>query len=566
MKWFTVGSLATAFLLSVSKALASEASVPVQQLYQISDNQDELVESFREPKNIMFSSNFGGSSHVTWVLSIMDELYNRGHNITFVTTNLHKKFAKPYPYFNTIVLDKERKNMGNQIVQKHATLMDSIEDLMEFANENFEEDYAAFKNIMVNLSMDIAICDYGGANGCSEAAKDTNTPYVTTLAFAMISDASAPYVNNNVLSMREPTTINMTFIERFKDRIVAPIRLGVRLAPVVKRLTNRYRKAGCTADKIELNPDAHRNNLKLVNSLYGIEAARPMGPLVEMVGPIVPRKHNPLTPELKTFFNAHKRIIYIAFGQHATSSSEDLEMILTAILESIEAGAYDGFLWASRRLSEGFPETITTTSGQVYNIADMFAGLQSNMRFIQWAPQTAIVLHPSVSVFLTHGGAGSLYEGLYGGKRLIVFPFFGDQFPNAKNVEHNQFGGFLDPESTQEEANELLQRIGFDADGTYQKNANRYKALVQIHSKHGILRASDLIEEVIFVNKDGALPYRYEASRQMSFIKAHNVDIFAFAIILALLHIVLIGIAVKKLFKFIFKSKPSNTKQKNKLE
>jgi hypothetical protein len=45
----------------------------------------ELGEPFRQPKNILFGSVGGGSSHINWVLSILDELANRGHNITFVT-------------------------------------------------------------------------------------------------------------------------------------------------------------------------------------------------------------------------------------------------------------------------------------------------------------------------------------------------------------------------------------------------------------------------------------------------------------------------------------------------
>ncbi|KAI7905328.1 uncharacterized protein BX663DRAFT_469250 [Cokeromyces recurvatus] len=545
MKWFTNGSF-TAFLLS--NLLVSAVKVPAHHLYNTHEIQDELVENFREPKNIMFASSFGGSSHATWVLSILDELYHRGHNITYVSTNLHAKFAKPYPYFNTVVLEKERSVLGKSVDGKHVPIGDIIEELLDYANQEFGNDYATFKNIMVNRSMDIAICDYGAASGCSEAAKDTKTPYIVTAAFGMISDASAPYINNNVLSMREPTTINMTLMERFNDRIITPIKLAIKMGPKVKQIIRQYREAGCSVDKLELDPSAHQNALKLINSLYGIEAARPMGPLVELVGPIVPRKYNPLTPELKTFLDTHKRVLYIAFGQHASSTSKDLEMILIAIMESIEAGAYDGFLWASRDLNDRFPKKIMTQSGRIYNVADMFAGLQPNAHFIQWAPQTAVVMHPSVSVFLTHGGAGSLYEALYAGKRLIVFPFFADQFPNAKNVEHNQIGGFLNPENTQEEANELLQRIGYDVDGTYQKNANRYKALVQIHSKHGIIRAADLVEEVLFVNKDGLLPYRYEVSRQMSFIKAHNIDIYALAAFIVLAPIVLFGVIMKKLF------------------
>jgi hypothetical protein len=45
----------------------------------------ELVQNFRESKNIMFSCMYGGSSHVVWVLSILEELSNRGHSTFFIT-------------------------------------------------------------------------------------------------------------------------------------------------------------------------------------------------------------------------------------------------------------------------------------------------------------------------------------------------------------------------------------------------------------------------------------------------------------------------------------------------
>lgn len=37
------------------------------------------------PKNIIFGALVPGSSHVTWVLRFLDELAERGHNVTFVT-------------------------------------------------------------------------------------------------------------------------------------------------------------------------------------------------------------------------------------------------------------------------------------------------------------------------------------------------------------------------------------------------------------------------------------------------------------------------------------------------
>lgn len=45
----------------------------------------EIIENYRERKNIMFSAMFGGSSHIVWVLEILEQLSSRGHSTFYVT-------------------------------------------------------------------------------------------------------------------------------------------------------------------------------------------------------------------------------------------------------------------------------------------------------------------------------------------------------------------------------------------------------------------------------------------------------------------------------------------------
>jgi hypothetical protein len=70
------------FVSLILAALPTFASVNVQNKLP---NISVLQQSFREPKNILFSCPAGGSSHVVWVLQILEELSARGHNVTFVT-------------------------------------------------------------------------------------------------------------------------------------------------------------------------------------------------------------------------------------------------------------------------------------------------------------------------------------------------------------------------------------------------------------------------------------------------------------------------------------------------
>lgn len=49
----------------------------------------QMKHTFRDiegPKNIAFCAIMGGASHYTWVLSIEEELGQRGHNVSLVTT------------------------------------------------------------------------------------------------------------------------------------------------------------------------------------------------------------------------------------------------------------------------------------------------------------------------------------------------------------------------------------------------------------------------------------------------------------------------------------------------
>lgn len=54
----------------------------------VCSNALEMEHTYRQGsvKNIAFNAFMGGSSHHTWVLSIMDSLGQRGHNMSYLTT------------------------------------------------------------------------------------------------------------------------------------------------------------------------------------------------------------------------------------------------------------------------------------------------------------------------------------------------------------------------------------------------------------------------------------------------------------------------------------------------
>ena len=57
-----------------------------------------------------------------------------------------------------------------------------------------------------------------------------------------------------------------------------------------------------------------------------------------------------------------------------------------------------------------------------------------NVLLSPWLPQPALLAHPKVVVFVTHGGAGSLQETICHQTPIVGIPVHGDQFPNTQEA------------------------------------------------------------------------------------------------------------------------------------
>lgn len=62
---------------------------------------------------------------------------------------------------------------------------------------------------------------------------------------------------------------------------------------------------------------------------------------------------------------------------------------------------------------------------------DSITNLPANVMVRKWLPQSDILAHRNVVLFITHGGVFGTQEGLYHGVPMLMIPFYGDQFRNA---------------------------------------------------------------------------------------------------------------------------------------
>lgn len=67
----------------------------------------------------------------------------------------------------------------------------------------------------------------------------------------------------------------------------------------------------------------------------------------------------------------------------------------------------------------------------------------SNLFVRKWMPQSDILAHKNVILFITHGGMFGTTEGVHRGVPMLVTPLYGDQHRNGERAESYGYGRVL---------------------------------------------------------------------------------------------------------------------------
>jgi UDP:flavonoid glycosyltransferase YjiC (YdhE family) len=362
------------------------------------------------------------------------------------------------------------------------------------------------------------------------------------------------------MTVEDFSTEFQSIYRRFYDHFIEPFVILSKFGPLFKETFVAKKALGVNGPLIPY--EAWKDNIKLVNSFFGLTPPRPLGSLVEQVGPIIPKQYAPLTDGLETYLESHKKIVYVSFGQHSTPSQNTIRLLLTSILENLESGGIDGIVWAVVNSQKSFPDTVTTSSKTTYSIKELFGGKYPNIRFDKWVPQIALLLHPSTHAFISHGGHGSVIESMYAGVRMIIVPSFADQFGNAMSIQRANLGVSIRLPISSNKLTEEIKRVVSDKDGKIKDSLKRMQAIVQIRSRNGPKMGADVVEEVVFSHVNGQVPHRYAASQRLSFMRAHNFDLYIILVAIILATVSVMGFALTKAVKSLSVAYKSQKKSK----
>ncbi|KAJ8727686.1 hypothetical protein PYW07_001805 [Mythimna separata] len=197
------------------------------------------------------------------------------------------------------------------------------------------------------------------------------------------------------------------------------------------------------------------------------ETIRPVPPSVVYMSGLHQKPTKELPKDLKSYLDSSKHgVIYVSFGTNVDTSLLPLEKIqtLTRVLSQLP---YD-VLWK-------------------WN-TDELPGRTDNIRISKWLPQSDLLKHPKIKLFITQGGLQSTDEAITAGVPLIGMPMLGDQWFNVERYESHKIGVRLDMETLTEEnfKRAINTTIG---DDSYRRNMERFRSLIQDEPQKPLERA-----------------------------------------------------------------------------
>ncbi|XP_021912895.1 UDP-glucuronosyltransferase 2C1-like [Zootermopsis nevadensis] len=374
-------------------------------------------------------------SHLIVQNALMFELASRGHQVTVVSPFPVKE---PIPNYTHITVESDMNDLMGGHVSSNVFDMQSIGPLkMTFfmwlmgealcdhvlQNDNIQKLIHSkdlhFDLVIVEVFINecvlgfahkfnapiIQVCTYGGGNFMADWVGSPN-PY------SYVPDEFLPYEDK------------MNFWERMYNTVVGTLRhVGRQLIHVPKQNAVMQKYFNYTDKFPPVWELEYRTSLVLLNSHFSLSYPKPLSPNYVQVGGMHVKPPKKLPQELQKYLDeAPHGVIYFSMGS-TLQSSELPESIRKAFLEAFSKFK-QRVLWKWE--------------------TDSLPGQPKNVRLGKWLPQSDILAHPNVRLFITHGGLLSMQEAIYRGVPLLGIPIFGDQGLNMGRAVSAGYGLKID--------------------------------------------------------------------------------------------------------------------------
>jgi len=334
-------------------------------------------------------------------------------------------------------------------------------------------------------------------------------PYITFSLSADPLTVRVPWLPSFVPSLVFPLSEQMSFVERLENTVgllVVTFILPFAVSPMTREIQDKFSRYGSFSSLDELELKSAMWFLIIDNI---VDYSRPMMPsMVSIAGLTAKPSNGKLPPDIENFIDgAKKGVILMTFG---------------TVSVNVPAHMVEAFSSAFRRL-DGYRVVWRLNNRDDVKLPD-------NVMIAQWLPQGDILAHPSLKLFVTHCGANGQYEAVYHGVPMIGFPVFGDQFHNAKRLDHKGFG--LSMNIHDFTADQLLDNIHkILQDKSYKERVMKASEIFRSQAQSPVERATFWIEHVCRFGSD----HLRSAGNDLPLYSYMMLDVLAFIVVAFLL-------------------------------
>ena len=418
------------------------------------------------------------------VMEVGYELARRGHQVTVVSPFKSKKEVLGV---TEIVIESSFDEISEKLTED-ALLRDGIEmslsTVVDVSIENNEHALTSpeVKDILDNKHVDVVVAlpVFGNEAGYLVAQKKN-----ASLVLFLTAPVSMPWSNWAVGDIYNPSFIpiaptgytqEMTFMQRMINTVVTIVfQFGVRDLYALPKVHSMLARVFPNEEIPHLN-DLIKTASLMINhgSPFLGDGLRPVMPQTIFAGLMSCNPPSPLPQDLEDFIQGSEHgIIYVSFGSviKASKMPEAKRQILLNVFSKLK----QRIIWKWEAPMPDAPDNVLVSS---------------------WLPQTSLLAHEKVTLFITHGGAGSLQETICHGTPVIAVPIMGDQFVNAKVAVEKNFGVLVRwHEVTEESLDTAIQEVLHNPD--YNTAVRRLSDLIMDQPQHPLDRAAWWMEYLL---------------------------------------------------------------------
>ncbi|KAI4462068.1 UDP-glucosyltransferase [Holotrichia oblita] len=396
--------------------------------------------------------------------SIVKALAEKGHHVTYVSPYKEKKAVENIKSVHLSELEKSITAMRSEMNVFDIFNLPPILFTFFVGNMNIGiaektmQDQAMQELLKSDQKFDVVILEWMINDYLQGIAHHFKAPSISATTFC--PGIFTNYVSGNPsIYSHMPHVFSgygqkMDFWERTGNFMFATIQNlynKLYFIPQQERILHKYFPDAPSIYELNANISVH-----LFNSHPVINGPLPMLPNVIEIGGIHIQPPKKLPDDLQKYLDDSKDgLIYFSLGGNV--KSKDLPQSHREAILRVLSKLKQRVLWK-------FEEDL--------------AEKPANVEVRKWLPQQAILAHPNVKLFITHGGLLSTTESLNYGVPIVGISVFGDQAVNMKSAEARGFGISLPyKEFTEEKFASALDRILNDS--SYMESAKKISALLK---------------------------------------------------------------------------------------